>query len=266
MDLEQQLATDRVEARSVAFTDVDTSNDGWSFTGYAAVFDVETDLGSFTESMSRGSFRKALSRGENVPMLMEHNPTLPVLATTAGGTLKLAEDTKGLRVEADIAKHYIGEAVRELVKRGDIRGMSVGFRSGRGNSRIENRGGRPHRSILDFKKILDVSPTWEPAYPGTSAELRSLRALQMADGIEQVQQLLTGAATQLEDGAPADEAEPSDEQDAKCNKCGATLDEGVEHECAGSEAPSGVSETRSLLAARKRRLALLGVTLPKDPT
>lgn len=256
---------DRVEARSVAFTDVDTSNDDWSFTGYGAVFDVDTDLGDFTESMSRGSFRKSLSRGENVPMLMEHNPMLPVLATTGGGTLRLSEDTKGLKVEADIAKHYVGEAVRELVKRGDIRGMSVGFIAGRGNSRIESRGGRPHRSIMDFKKLLDVSPTWEPAYPGTSAELRSLRALQMAEGIEQVQQLLTGAATQLEDGAPADEepTEPSDEQDPRtCEKCAATLEEGVEHTCAEEEQRSRV-ETDVAAAARRRRLQLAGIALPR---
>jgi HK97 family phage prohead protease len=115
MDLEQQLATDRVEARSVAFTDVDTSKDGWSFEGLAAVYDQETDLGQYTESMARGSYRKVLSRGENVPMLHDHNVMLPVLATTGGGTLKLADDTKGLRVKADIAKHFVGEAVRELV-------------------------------------------------------------------------------------------------------------------------------------------------------
>lgn len=180
MDLEQKLAGGRVEARSVAFTDVDTADDGATFTGYAAVFDHEADLGDFTESISRGAFRKAIAASGNIPMLYDHNPALPVLATTGGGTLKLKEDGRGLRVEANVAKHYMGEAVRELVKRGDIRGMSFGFIAGAGNSKVEQRDGRPHRTLSGFQRLLDVSPTWDPAYTATSAELRSLRALQGA--------------------------------------------------------------------------------------
>jgi HK97 family phage prohead protease len=105
----------RVEARSVAFTDVDASTDGSTFTGYAAVFDHEADLGDFTESISRGAFRKAIGGSGNIPMLYDHNPGLPVLATTGAGTLKLKEDGKGLRVEANVARHFIGDAVREMV-------------------------------------------------------------------------------------------------------------------------------------------------------
>jgi HK97 family phage prohead protease len=168
---------DRVEARSVAFTDIDASSDGGKFTGYAAVFDAPADLGAHTESVNRGAFRKSLSNGSNVPMLYDHNPALPVLATTGAGTLKLKEDGRGLRVEADIARHFIGDAVREMVKRGEIRGMSFGFIAGSGNSKIEQRGGKPHRTLTGFKHLLDVSPTWNPAYVDTNAELRSLHAL-----------------------------------------------------------------------------------------
>jgi HK97 family phage prohead protease len=183
MDLEQQLSQERAEARSVAFTDVDASADGGKFTGYAAVFDAEADLGDYTESIARGAFRKALAGGGNVPMLYDHNPGLPVLATTGGGTLKLKEDGKGLRVEANVARHFVGDAVREMVQRGDIRGMSFGFIAGAGNSRVEQRsGGKPHRSLIGFKRLLDVSPTWDPAYQGTNAELRSLRAVVEAVG------------------------------------------------------------------------------------
>lgn len=268
MDLEQQLAADRVEARSVAFTDVDTSKDGWSFEGLAAVYDQETDLGQYTESMARGSYRKVLSRGDNVPMLHDHNVMLPVLATTGGGTLKLADDAKGLRVKADIAKHFVGEAVRELVSRGDIRGMSVGFIAGSGNSRVESRGGKLHRTLTDFKKLLDVSPTWEPAYAGTSAELRSLRALQMAEDVDQAQQLLAGAVPQLEDGALVEEtAEPGESEAAEkdpetCDKCGVALEADVEHSCAEEEQRSGV-EVDVAAAARRRRLQLAGIALPR---
>lgn len=252
---------ERVEARSVAFTDVDTSTDGSTFTGYAAVFDHEADLGEFTESINRGAFRKALAQSDNVPMLYDHNPMLPVLATTGGGTLKLSEDTKGLRVEANVANHYMGEAVRELVKRGDIRGMSFGFVAGAGNSRVEQRATKPHRSLLGFKRLLDVSPTWDPAYNGTSAELRSLRALQMAEDIDQAQQLLEGETPQLEDGAPAD-GSPSEATNT-CATCGEPLDEG-EHECAGEQRSGACTDWKVSHAARTRRLQLLGIALPRD--
>src|SRR5881394_705190 len=127
MDLEQQFAQERVEARSVAFTDIDIQNDGWSFSGYASVFDVVADLGDYTEDVKRGSIRKALPKSGNIPMVYDHNMTLPILATTGAGTLGLKEDGKGMAVRADLPKHFLGEAVRELVQRGDIRGMSFGF-------------------------------------------------------------------------------------------------------------------------------------------
>jgi HK97 family phage prohead protease len=258
MDLEQKLAGDRVEARSVAFTDVDTSSDGGTFTGYAAVFDSEADLGDFTESINRGAFRKAIGSSGNIPMLYDHNPMLPVLATTGGGTLRLSEDTRGLKVEADVANHYMGDAVRELVKRGDIRGMSFGFIAGQGNSKVENRGGKPHRSLTGFKKLLDVSPTWDPAYAGTNAELRSLRALQIADDIEQAQQILTGAYPQLGDGEPVDEADTG--IDANTTDQSSDEDESVEQHSGADPAPDAWELEA---AARSRRLQLLGIALPR---
>ena len=242
---------EKVEARSVAFTDIETDSDGGGFTGYAAVFDQTTDLGDFTESISRGAFRKAIGSSGNIPMLYDHNPMLPVLATTGGGTLKLTEDTRGLKVEADVANHYMGEAVRELVKRGDIRGMSFGFVAGKGNSRMEMRGVKPHRDLIGFKKLLDVSPTWDPAYQGTDAAFRSLRMLQIADDMESMQQLLKGAHPQLEDGA----SEPE----------GAT--ESTETDAASAESDeqrSGVDAINARAAARKRRLQAMGLTLPSD--
>ena len=260
MDLEQ-LEQDRVEARSVAFTDLESSTDGGKFTGYAAVFDVEADLGAFTESIARGAFRKALSGSGNVPMLYDHNPMLPVLATTRSGTLKLAEDGRGLKVEADVANHFMGEAVREMVKRGDISGMSFGFIAGQGNSKVENRGGRPHRTLVGFKRLLDVSPTWDEAYQGTEASFRSLRALQMAEDIESMQQVLSGAYTQLEDGAETRNAGTGDEsaEAAGCDTCGQTP-----CVCApADEQRSGVDSAEAEAAARRRRLQMMGLTLPK---
>lgn len=236
------------EMRSVPFTDVDAAADGGSFEGYAAVFDIEADLGDFTESVSRGAFRRSLATGDNVPMLYDHNPSLPILATTKSGTLQLQEDAKGLRVKADVAKHFMGDAVRELVKRGDIAGMSFGFVAGRGNSRVESRSGKPHRTLIGFKKLLDVSPTWHEAYSGTSAEIRSLMAVGMADSAHQMaepageeQQVLSGAYQQPEDGAPPPQVD---------------TDDGEEEARSGA---AGISPE-----AARRRLRAMAITIPKE--
>jgi HK97 family phage prohead protease len=235
------------EIRSVPFKDLDVAADGGSFEGYAAVFDTDADLGDFTESIQRGAFRKALASGENVPMLYDHNAALPPLATTRGRTLQLEEDAKGLRVKADVAAHFIGEATRELVRRGDIGGMSFGFIAGPGNSQIEARGGKPHRRLTGFARLLDVSPTWDEAYVGTEAAFRSLRALQMAESLEATQQALQGTHQQLEDGA-------SDEQEAT------DADAGAEEQ---GEQRSGAARPPRLAAAM-RELQVMEATIPRE--
>ncbi|MBA3688482.1 MAG: HK97 family phage prohead protease [Chloroflexi bacterium] len=253
MDFEK--LSERVEARSVAFTDLETTSDGATFTGYAAVYDQEADLGDFTESINRGAFRKALSQGQNVPMLLDHNPMLPPVATTGGGTLRLSEDTKGLKVEADIANHFMGDALREMVKRGDIRGMSFGFIAGKGNSRVEERGGKPHRVLTGFNVLLDVSPTWNPAYPGTDAAFRSLTTPRMAESIEAEQQDGEGSHQQLPDGAPISTADAGVVDEVK--------DPPVPAEVQEPEQRSGAEVVELAAAARRRRLQLLGVALPR---
>src|SRR4051812_15221670 len=79
MDLEQQLASGRPEARSITFTDLDVTNGGRSLDGYAAVYGQETDLGQWTEVIVAPAFRGAPERSGNIPMLWDHNAGLPPL-------------------------------------------------------------------------------------------------------------------------------------------------------------------------------------------
>ncbi|EIQ76315.1 prohead protease, partial [Shigella flexneri 1235-66] len=51
-----------------------------------------------------------------------------LLGRTRSGTLKLEEDETGLRFELTPPDPSTGRDVIELVKRGDISGMSFGFR------------------------------------------------------------------------------------------------------------------------------------------
>lgn len=249
MDLEQQFMVDRVEARSVTLSDVDLDSEGLRFSGYAAVFDREADIGEFTEEIRRGAFRKVLATGQNVPMYWDHDPRVPPLATTRSGTLKLKEDATGLRVEAELdPDHYMTPTLRSMIRRGDVSGMSFGFIAGKGNSTVEMRNSKPHRVLTGFKSLLDVSPTWNPAYDGTSAELRSAlaeirSAYTYADPREQrghEQRIDDGEEPQIVEGAPADDSEVLDDQQEQ------------RHEL----------DPQIAAAARARRLRLLGMQLP----
>lgn len=236
------LLDEEREIRSAAFQPLDMADDGSWFEGYAAVFDEEAELqvsgiGRVTESVQRGAFRKALAAGDNVPMLYHHLDTHPPLATTRGGTLMLEERAKGLWTRADIARGYIGDAVRELVKRGDIPGMSWGFVAGKGNSRVERRGNSIHRTLLGFKKILDVSPTWDPTYRGTEAQFRS-RSFGLAAVPESSELLLVGARVQPEGSAEELEHERTDDEETR------------------SQERDGTSGAVKSIAARKRELEL----------
>jgi HK97 family phage prohead protease len=192
------------QMRSATFAPTDMADDGSWFEGYAAVFGEEAEyevngIGMVSEEVKHGAFKRVLAeQKDSIPMLYHHLETHPPLATTSGGTLILEERAKGLWTRANVAKHYMGEAVRELVRRGDIPGMSWGFFSDPKMSRIERRSGRLHRSIMDFKKILDVAPTWDVTYRGTTAEFRA-KTIGMALPSDVMEQFVSGEPVSSED-------------------------------------------------------------------
>lgn len=261
-DLAAKLAAGVPEFRALPFLDFESENDGWSFRGIAAVYGEEADLGDFTEEFRHGAYRRTLASGLNTRLVYDHSPDhVPVLATTQGQTMQIKDDVKGLDVRGKIAQHYIGEAARELIKRGDIKGMSPGFVVGAGNAQLSMRNGRPHRIINNVKRLFEVSLTPSPAYAGTTAEVRSLWAFKMAESLDLRQQALTGAYPQLESRAEVQDAGTGDEE-VKAATCECGSDP---CECGAVEQrDSGVSEPdiQAELAARRRRLQLMGLTLP----
>jgi HK97 family phage prohead protease len=213
-----------------------------------------------------------------VPMLYEHQIGLPLLASTRSGTLRLDEDAKGLAVSADVADTSLGRDLRVLANRGDIDAMSYGFVAGRGNSRVEFRSGKPHRTLIGFKHLTDVSPTWDPVFASAEGQFRSL-AMQYVDSPESLQQLHAGVYPQLvEQGDGSVVEEPDDNPTPTCQEQGcpggcdnplhvAKNDPEEEAEARSkSEATpdddaSGASSSRAALAARKRRLAVMSISL-----
>jgi HK97 family phage prohead protease len=128
-----------------------------SIGGYAAVFNsLSQDLGGFREVIRRGAFQSTIAGGADVRFLINHDG-LP-LARTKSGTLRLAEDDRGL-----IPK----------MKRGDLSQMSFGFRTLKDAWRQE---GADQIRELHAVDLFDVSAVTYPAYQSTEVALRSLAA------------------------------------------------------------------------------------------
>jgi HK97 family phage prohead protease len=234
---------------------------GFRFRGHAAVFDEEAlideipGIGRVTESIARGAFDRVLQSDANIPFTLEHDPT-KVYATTRSGLLKLAPDAKGLDVDANLPPTTMAKDLHELVNAGVINGMSFGFVAGKGNQTVERRSDGRHRTLLGFKKLLDVTATWDPTYRSAEAQFRSL-TMQYVDSPESLQQLLMGAYPQL--GEQGDGIEVTGEE-TQADDQGAP--DGVAEPGDGEDEEPGVEEQRNALslAARRRRLSFYDLT------
>lgn len=137
--------------------------------GYAALFDVTTDIaGYFDERIARGAFSEAI-KGD-VRALIDHD-TGRVIGRKAAGTLRLAEDATGLAVEIDLPDTTDGRDLAVQMERGDITGMSFGFRVT--HDEWDESGDKPLRTIHKVE-LFEVSAVAFPAYPDTTIGLRSL--------------------------------------------------------------------------------------------
>lgn len=135
--------------------------------GYAAVFDVWADIGGwFRESVRKGAFAKTIKEND-VRALLNHDPNY-VLARNKSGTLKLREDSKGLQVEIDPVQATWANDLLVSMERGDVNQMSFGFTVNKQQIDYE----RDER-VLEDVTLFDVSVVTYPAYPTTSAEVRS---------------------------------------------------------------------------------------------
>ena len=163
--------------------------------GYAAVFEKDShDLGGFTESIRPGAFSRSLREGADVRALRDHDPS-KVLGRSGSGTLRLLEDKLGLRSEIDLPDTELGRETAELVRRGDLDGMSFGF-SAESDSWSE-RDGHSHRELSDLD-IFDVSVVSFPAYPDAAvAGIRSLERFRSSPAIAPTDE--QPQATEIED-------------------------------------------------------------------
>jgi HK97 family phage prohead protease len=149
----------------------DVQASGRTIIGRAVVFGSPSrDLGGFVEVIRPEAVDRTLREGIDVRALVDHDPA-KVLGRTTAGTLRLAKDDHGLRVEIDMPATTYGNDVLESVSRRDVSGMSFSFAVVRpGGERFEPRNGQVTRVITDML-IQEISIVTFPAYEATDVQV-----------------------------------------------------------------------------------------------
>jgi uncharacterized protein len=143
--------------------------------GTAIVFNALSEVlgGMFREKIAPEAVDRTLRSGMDVRALVDHDPS-KILGRTKAGTLRLDKTSQGLQVTIDPPDTTAARDILESIQRGDVTGMSFGFRTL--EDAWDEKTIPPTRTVLDME-VFDVSIVSYPAYPQTEVALRSLRSL-----------------------------------------------------------------------------------------
>ena len=175
----------RVKGSGVEFRsfegEIRSEGEGNTFVGYAAVFNSDSEPLPFIERIAPGAFGKSLSQSKrDIRLYVNHNSDM-LLANRRSGTLRLSEDERGLRVEADLPNTTAGNDMRELLRTGVVDKMSFGFTVPKGGDRWSGDGRTRELREVSLHEVSVV--TGFPAYEATAAAVRSLSRLSERTGM-----------------------------------------------------------------------------------
>ena len=185
------------EIRTLHTSDMElrVEGDGMSFRGYAAKFNVKSEPLPFRETIMPGAFTRTLKSRNEIKAFVNHDTNM-VIGSTRAGTLRLAQDERGLLAEIDLPDTSYGRDLAVSVKRGDVSGMSFGFYVPSGGDTWS--ADHSERFVSEIA-LSEVSPvTGFPAYRQTTASVRALPLMAVRAGADM--QLLADALTALESG------------------------------------------------------------------
>ena len=193
------MEDNKVETRRIQVNEFELragpTGDGMSFTGYAAVFNSDSEPLPFIERIKDGAFKKSLKSRQPIKMYMNHDSSM-LLASTRSRTLRLEEDSRGLLVNADLPDTTVGRDLSVLMQRGDVDSMSFGFSVPAGGDAWSDDGMTRELRQVRLHEVSVV--TGFPAYKATSASVRSLDILAKRTGVDADK--LAEAITMLESG------------------------------------------------------------------
>src|SRR5690606_16397548 len=149
---------------------------GRKLTGLAAPFNTETRINDFREVIRPGAFRATLESGKDILCCADHDMTR-VLGRTRSHTLQLEERDDGLHFTLELPDTTLGRDLLALAERGDVGGVSIGFRA------VEDAWEGDLRELRQVE-LHEVSIVQAfPAYETTSVSLRSRPSVYETHGI-----------------------------------------------------------------------------------
>ena len=140
-------------------------------TGYPAKFNkLSQRMWGMREQIMPGAFKRTLAEGADVRGLINHNPDL-ILGRTKSGTMRLKEDSIGLKMEIDAPDIQVARDLMTSIDRGDITQGSFRFKTITDNWHMQD--GETIRDLIDVD-LMDASVVTFPAYEDTDIGVRAL--------------------------------------------------------------------------------------------
>jgi|SRR5690606_7181318 len=150
-------------------------------TGYAVKWEKKSQvlgfLRKFREQFKKGAFTESLEKDDQL-FLWSHDPS-KVLGRTKNGTLRLEEDDIGLRFELDLPNTTLGNDAYETIKRGDVDGVSFGFKV-EADEIQDADDDLPLRTVTKAR-LFEVSVVAFPAYPDSEVSARGFDRIRQYD-------------------------------------------------------------------------------------
>lgn len=226
--------------------------DGMTFEGYAAVFNSDSEPLPFTERVAPGAFRRTLRERSDIKLLWNHDVG-EILGSTRSGSLKLWEDGKGLRVQAQLPDTQRGRDTAELLRSGMVDSMSFGFTVPEGGAEWSDDG---RVRTLKSVRLFEVSIVAFPAYSATAgtATVRGLAKLAQRASVDV--DALADALMKLDNG----EQITDDERqiiDTVLDELAPKPEATVEPEADEAEQPVEDDKGLAMLELKKKKLQLL---------
>jgi len=161
--------------------DGDGDDDARIISGYAAVFDSESEPigGRFREVIRSGAFKKTIQESDT-RALWNHDSAMP-LGRTANDTLELREDDHGLAFKLHLPDTTAGRDAYTSIQRGDVSNMSFGFNviKEKWSGQASREGDEENTELRELLEVAlhEISPVTFPAYTATEVEARTIESI-----------------------------------------------------------------------------------------
>lgn len=163
----REISTNGIEYRE------DTENGSKKLAGYVVKWEKKSfPMGffrRFKEQFKRGAFTESLQKDDQ-RALWSHD-TAKVLGRIKNGTLLLREEAEGLYFELELPNTTLGHDAFESVKRGDVDGLSFGFRMI--TEEWDDKDQADIIRTITKASLIEISLIAFPAYPDSEVSTRS---------------------------------------------------------------------------------------------